>query len=78
MNGRLAGHALPALNSGIDVAGIEFNRVGAPSCPLGGEDRSAAAAKGIENDVIALRRIENGVGNQGDRLDRGWNSRALP
>src|ERR1700733_10790231 len=39
MDGRLAGHALPALNSGIDVAVIEFNRMGAPSCPMGGAER---------------------------------------
>jgi hypothetical protein len=48
MNGRLACHALPALDSGIDVAGIEFNRVGTPSCPLSSEDRGAAAAEGVE------------------------------
>jgi hypothetical protein len=47
----MARHPLPALDSGIDVAGIEFNRVGTPSCPLSGEDRGAAAAEGIENDI---------------------------
>src|SRR6202035_614227 len=31
----------------------------------------SAAAKGIENDVIAFRRIQNGVGNHRDRLNRG-------
>src|ERR1700720_2749914 len=32
---------------------------------------SCRCRKGIENDVIALRRIQNGVGNQCNRLNRG-------
>ena len=42
-----------------------------PAGAFGGKKGRAAAAKGIQNDVIALRRIQNGVGNQRNRLDRG-------
>ena len=42
-----------------------------PAGALGGKYGRAAAAIGIQNDLIALRRIQNGVGNQCNRLDRG-------
>ena len=42
-----------------------------PAGALGGKKGRAAAAKGVENDVIALRRIQNGVGNHRDRFNRG-------
>jgi hypothetical protein len=58
MNGGLPRHPLPAGDGGIHMAGIELDRVATPSCSFGGEDGRAAAAKGIENDVAALRNIE--------------------
>ena len=51
------------------MAGIELDRVATPSCSFGGEKGRAAAAKGIENDVAALRDIENRVADHSDAFD---------
>ena len=37
MNGRLFRHSLPAADGGIHMAGIELDRIAAPSCSFGGE-----------------------------------------
>src|ERR1700720_1565742 len=66
-----SGHSLPTRDCRLDIEWINFNAVTVPAGALGGKKGRAAAAKGIENDVVALRRIQNGVGNHRDRLNRG-------
>ena len=55
----------------VHIERIDLDAATVPAGALGGKKGRAAAAKGIQNDVIALRRIQNGVGNQCNRLDRG-------
>ena len=67
----LSGHSLPTRDCSVHIERIDLDAVTLPTGALRGKYGRAAAAKGIENDVIALRRIQNGVGNQCNRLDRG-------
>ena len=56
MAGLPAGHHFPAADCRIDIKRVNLDAISAVPGALGGEDRRAAAAKGIENDVAALRR----------------------
>jgi hypothetical protein len=48
---------------------VDLDAKAAAAGALGGEDRRAAAAKGIEHRIAPLRRIEQGVRDESDRLD---------
>src|ERR1700682_4339934 len=67
----LSGHSLPTRDCSVHIERIDLDAAAVPAGALGGTDGRAAPAKGIQNDLIALRRIQNGVGNQCNRLDRG-------
>src|SRR6202795_5326905 len=67
----LSGHSLPTLDCSVHIERIDLDAATVPAGALGGKYGRAAAAKGIQNDLIALRRIQNGVGNQCNRLNRG-------
>ena len=67
----LSGHSLPTLDCSVHIERIDLDAATVPAGALGGKKGRAAPAKGIQNDVIALRRIQNGVGNQCNRLNRG-------
>lgn len=67
----MSGYVLPTLDRGIDIERIDLEAIAAPAGLLGGENRRAAAAKGIENDVVTLGRIQDRVRHHGDRFDRG-------
>src|SRR5690606_27969406 len=48
------GYLFPSLHDHVDILGIEFNEPRAPACSLGGNERAARSAEGIEHDVAAL------------------------
>ena len=62
---------LPPPHYGIDVSGIELQSEAAPARAFSRDHAGAAAEKPIEHDVAARGAVENSVGDQSDRLDRG-------
>ena len=78
MNCGLLRHPLPALHGRIDVSRIELDCVTAPSRPFGSKNGRATAAEGIENDVAALRNVEDCIADHRDGLDGRMQVEAAP
>src|ERR1700747_3247039 len=66
----LAGQRLPTANGRIDIDWVEFQGAAAPAGALGGDNRRAAAEKGVEYDVAARRAVEDRIGDHRHRLHR--------
>src|ERR1700682_5454293 len=64
-----AGHLFPARDRRIDIKRVDLDAVAAAARALCGKDRRAAAAKGIDNDVVLRCNVEQGVRDERDRLD---------
>ena len=64
-----AGQCLPAADDRVDIKRIELQPVATPAGALGGDQRGAAAEKGVEHDLAAGRAVEDRIGNQRDRFD---------
>ena len=60
------GGPLPAPDGNIDIQGIDLDAVAPAVGTLRGKDRRAAAAKGINNDVVLLCNVEQGVRDERD------------
>jgi hypothetical protein len=63
------GDFFPTRNRRIDIERVDLDAKAAAAGALGGEKRRAAAAKGIKHDVSLLRRIEQRVSDERNRLD---------
>jgi hypothetical protein len=59
-----SGQAFPALDCCIDINRIDFDAETAPAGALGGKNGGAAADVGIQDNVVALGRVQDRVGNQ--------------
>src|SRR6202045_4728919 len=66
-----AGHLFPARDRRIDIKRVDLDAVAAAARALRGKDRRAAAAKGINNDVVLLCNVEQGVRDERDRGQGG-------
>src|ERR1700756_2235572 len=66
----LARIGLPAADYCIDIKRIELDAVAGASGALGGNERRAAAEKGIEHERATVRAVEDRIGNEGDGFDR--------
>src|SRR4051812_45142349 len=70
VDGAVSGEALPSADRGIDIERIELDPATGPADAFGGQQRRAAAHKGVEDEVAARRAIEDRVRDQGDRFHR--------
>jgi hypothetical protein len=64
-----AGELLPARDCRIDIVWVDLDAEAPPAGALGGKNGRSAAAKGIEHRIAPLRRIEQRVRDETDRLD---------
>src|SRR5438270_9062145 len=70
MPGFSIGRDLPAQDRGIDIERIELQAMTDPAGALGGDQRRAAAEKGVEHNLTAAGTIPQCIGYQRHRLDR--------
>ena len=49
---------------------IKFDAETAPPCSFGRHERRSAPRKSIKHNVAAFRAVHDGIGHQGQRLDR--------
>ena len=66
---RPARQALPALDRDVDVAGINLDQASSAPGLLGSDQSCASAPEWIEDDIIAVGAISDGVSNKRDRFD---------
>src|SRR6266478_9879563 len=71
MKSASAAQFLPAADDRVGINGVELHTVAAPAGAFGGDQRRAAAEKGVEHDVAAGRAIEDRVGDHRHGLDGG-------
>src|ERR1700730_6976447 len=64
-----AGHLFTARDRRTYIKRVDLDAVAAAARALRGKDRRAAAAKGIDNDVVLLCNVEQGVRDERDRLE---------
>src|ERR1700687_6415335 len=65
---------MPSPNDQIYIAWIECDSIAGAACSLGCDYRRATAQERIEHDVSARSAVQDGVGDQVSRLDRGVKS----
>ena len=68
MPGAFAGLCLPTADNRVDLSRIELQPVAAPAGALGGDQRRAAAEKGVEHDITAGRAVEHRIRDHCHRL----------
>src|ERR1700692_4206427 len=71
MAGLVARVRLPASHDCIDVQRVEFQPVAAPAYALGRDHGRATTKESVKHDLATRAAVQNGVGDQSDRLDRG-------
>src|SRR6267378_8563804 len=69
MKSATAAQFLPAADDRVGINGVELHTVAAPAGAFGGDQRRAAAEKGVEHDVAAGRAVEDRVSDHRHRLD---------
>src|SRR6266478_9826225 len=69
MKSASAAQFLPAADDRVGINGVELHTVAAPAGAFGGDQRRAAAEKGVEHDVAASRAVEDRVADHRHRLD---------
>ena len=73
----VAGRALPALNDGVDIQGVEFGAVTSPVGTFGRQERRSAPQERVNDNIVAFGRIQDRVGDQQDRLHGGVQLQSL-
>ena len=63
--------ALPSSNADIDVSWIQFHAITDPANALGRDQRGSGTQEDIQDSLSASRAVEQGIGHQCDRFDRG-------
>ena len=70
MDRHIAAVPLPAPDDGVDVEGVDLDTTAAAPGALRGDQGRPAAQEGVEHDIAAGRAVEDGVGDQRNRLHR--------
>ncbi len=63
-----AGHAP---DDHVAIMWVELDAVAAPAGLRGGDQRGTAAGEGVKHDAPTPGAVENRIGDEGERLDRG-------
>jgi hypothetical protein len=61
MVSRGARQRLPPPNRSIDISRLQLNQSPAPTCPFGGNQSRARAAKRVKNDCATIGAVADGV-----------------
>ena len=68
---------LPAPNDLIAVDRVELDQARLPVGPFASDKSRAAAAKAVEDEITAAGAVPDGIGYEGDRLDRGVHGKLI-
>ena len=74
VDGVAAGISLPAANRDVDVQRIDLDPTTNAARALRSDQRTTATQERIEHDVAPVGAVQNGVGHEPHRFDRGMQS----